>query len=132
MEQALLELIELAKTAAPELWGIAMRQVYARIGVMVFFTVLAIVLAIVGASFVSKVYFQYKEKTEQYVKQEKEKLKYVLSDEDKYENELFVTSSIFVMCVIAVITLVSIIILNLINPQFYAIKILMGLAGISQ
>ena len=128
MEQALLELIELAKTAAPELWGIAMRQVYARIGVMVFFTV----LAIVGASFVSKVYFQYKEKTEQYVKQEKEKLKYVLSDEDKYENELFVTSSIFVMCVIAVITLVSIIILNLINPQFYAIKILMGLAGISQ
>ena len=132
MEQALLELIELAKTAAPELWGIAMRQVYARIGVMVFFTVLAIVLAIVGASFVSKVYFQYKEKTEQYVKQEEEKLKYVLSDEDKYENELFVTSSIFVMCVIAVITLVSIIILNLINPQFYAIKILMGLAGISQ
>ena len=128
MEQALLELIELAKTAAPELWGIAMRQVYARIGVMVFFTV----LAIVGASFVSKVYFQYKEKTEQYVKQEEEKLKYVLSDEDKYENELFVTSSIFVMCVIAVITLVSIIILNLINPQFYAIKILMGLAGISQ
>lgn len=106
MEKALLELIELAKSAAPELWKIAMHQVYARVAVFVFLLVVSVGMIV----FVFKLYPKYRM--------------------ERNEDGEFLCYVFGTVGSVGVVLFPITLILYLMNPQYYAIQILLGLAGL--
>jgi len=110
MEKALLELIELAKTAAPELWRIALQQV----DVERFSNLTATIIALIVFC-ISVVLFKLM-------------LKLANDDVDLFMIVTFTGLASVLSFIFAVGNLINYVQKGM-NPEFYAIKILMSLAG---
>jgi hypothetical protein len=111
MDELIQKLIEFVETASPVLWESAYRQVYVEVAQLVIVIIVAILLGLGGFAL-------------------RRKQKQLDGDDDGI---LWLPISSLWVCSVACLWMgVSGIIGHLLNPNWYAIKILLGLAGWSQ
>jgi len=110
MDRVLIELVEFVKNAAPAVWAIAVRQVYVRAWMNLAVSIVALVLFIVSSVYTKKLWLE----TKDLYYSEKEPLLAITV------SLAIVTFLIFIFCGLASIP-------YFINPQYYAIQVLLEL-----
>ena len=107
------QLIEMVESTAPALWKIAQQQVMADMAGRVFWMLFLSVLAVVCYRLLRRWWVAIEKCSK--------------SEEDFYGAGIVATSLISLVCAIIVPLIVSGVIKRLINPDYYALKLLIGM-----
>jgi len=110
MEETLNKLIEYVETAAPITWEIALRQV--GVQVVQIAIALGVLVLILGVCTVLLIKYWNHE------------------DEDNDHSSRYMLMFFITVCLIVIVPISAKLIGSIMNPEFYAIKILMDLAGL--
>lgn len=116
MDALLQQLIDLVKQTAPQLWAIALKQVYANVARDV---ILAAVLVVVA-------YLCYVS-VKRAASLETDEESIFWSDSDFCGFVITIGSIAFLVCCVVIVANLVSVVQSLVNPEYYAIQILMGL-----
>lgn len=119
LEEGIIEVIELVKNVAPEIWRIALLQVRTEIVQNAIFIVLMVIPIPILVKTTRYLYKRFKEELDNYPR----------GHEERYFLGLFFMGILIITEFIVLPNLISSVVARIINPEFYAIQLLLTMLG---